>query len=316
MSERAGVGARYNGAMGAYGVEITVYALVVAGLLGLVMGSFVNCWAWRAIRGESVLAGRSHCATCGHVLAARDLVPVLSWLAAGRKCRYCAQPISARYPATELVSAAAYVAIVASFGLSLETLEMLAFASILLFLSLTDIDDFTIPNGCIAAALGVRAAYLAITFALGQTGAGDIAYYAGSALAVGVALVVVVLIADKAFGRPSMGGGDLKLFVVAAFYFGWQQCLFLVIVSCVLGIASSLLLPAREVAPGNAEAPGDTEAPGAAAPASPRAAAPAVPGQPDSVLKRSFPFGPSIAVACLVTMFAGPQFVSWYLGLL
>ena len=271
-----------------YDPYVMVYVLVLAGLLGLIMGSFINCWAWRSIHGESVLAGRSHCTTCNHVLGVRDLVPVVSWLASGRKCRYCGQPISARYPATELVCAVVFVAIAFTYGLSIETVELMAFAGILLFLSLTDLDAYIIPNGCIVAALVVRAVYLGVAFVLGTVDGGQILYYVASAFGIGVALLVIILIADKVFGRESMGGGDLKLYFVAGFYFGWQQCLFLVVVSCVIGILVALLGPKPESGSGDDE----------------------------GALKRVIPFGPSIAVACVITMLVGNQFVSWYLGLL
>ena len=71
---------------------LTVYCCVLAALLGACMGSFLNCMAWRVVHGESVLRGRSHCDACGHVLGARDLVPVVSYLVSGGKCRYCGEP--------------------------------------------------------------------------------------------------------------------------------------------------------------------------------------------------------------------------------
>lgn len=273
---------------------VTAYVLVVAGLLGLVMGSFINCWAWRSTHGESVLAGRSHCPVCGHDLGVRDLVPVFSWLLSGRRCRYCGEPVSARYPATELICAVTFVGIVFVYGLSIETIELLAFAGILLFLSLTDIDDFIIPNGCIIAALAVRAVYLAVASFMGALTLGDIGYYLASGFGMGIALIVVVLVADKVLGRESMGGGDLKLYAVAGFYFGWQQGLFLVIVSCIIGIIVALVTM-RNAAP---ETEGTQES------------------QEESFTKRPFPFGPSIAAACVITMLIGKPFISWYLSLL
>lgn len=270
------------------------YSLVVAALIGLVMGSFINCWAWRYCNGESVTKGRSHCTSCRHDLAARDLVPVFSWIASGGKCRYCGERVSARYPATEVLCAIVFVAIVAAYGLSLETVELLAFTGILLFLSLVDLEIFIIPNGCIVAAIAVRVAYLIAAFAFGWLSLEEVGYYALSAFAIGVALLVVVLIADKVFGRDSMGGGDLKLYFVAGLYFGWQQGLFLVILSCIIGILVSVLAPRRaEETP--VGVPDD---------------------DPDSVFRRVIPFGPSIAAACVITMLVGQPLVSWYLGFL
>ena len=271
-------------------ILIACYA-VVAALFGLVMGSFVNCWAWRSVHGESVVHGRSHCPACGHDLGARDLVPVVSWLASGGACRYCGKRISVRYPVTEVVCAAVFAAIVATHGATLESLELMAFSGVLLFLSLTDLDEFVIPNGCIVAALAIRAAYMLASWALGAMTLADIGYYVISAIGVGVALLLVVLLADRLFGRESMGGGDLKLYFVAALYFGWQQSIFLVIASCVIGILVALLSP--RFAGDSQDGPED-----------------------EGVLKRVIPFGPSIAAACVVVMLVGDPVATWYLGLL
>ena len=262
----------------------TTLTLVLVAVLGLVMGSFINCWAWRTVHGESIMKGRSHCATCNHELAPRDLIPVVSWLISGGKCRYCGEKISARYPITEVITALGYCALFLRFGFSLETVELMAFSSILLFLSLTDLDDYLIPNGCIIAAIAVRVVYLAAAWALGIMQVGDIIYYVASGFGVGIALLVVVLVADFVAKRDTMGGGDLKLYFVAGLYFGAVQMIFVVIASCVIGLVVALLGPK--------------------------------PDDEESAMKRVIPFGPSIAAACFITMLAGEPLVSWYFSLL
>ena len=57
---------------------VTAYILTLSALLGLVLGSFSNCAAWRMAHGESVAKGRSHCGACGHTLSPRELIPVVS----------------------------------------------------------------------------------------------------------------------------------------------------------------------------------------------------------------------------------------------
>lgn len=271
---------------------IAAYFTAIAAVLGLVMGSFLNCWAWRITHGESVLHGRSHCTTCGHALGPADLVPVFSWLFSRGRCRYCGERVSWRYPATELVCAVAYASIVATYGPTLESVELVCFASALLLLSLTDIDDYLIPNGAIIAAIVVRALYIA---AVGLLGLGDAAQLATESLVgglvIGIPLIVVVLIADRILKRPSMGGGDLKLFFVAGLFFGWQQCLLLVIVACVIGIVVAF------------------------AGGSPRAAAEGDEDGPQDGVHRVIPFGPSIAAACWIIMLCGDMVLSWYWGL-
>ena len=238
--------------------SFVAFALLAAGLLGLIVGSFVGRWARRHACGKPVADKRPRCTSCGHELGARDLIPVFSWIATRGTCRYCSSRISVRYLVAEVVSAITFVAIVATYGPSLESMELLAFSSILLFLALVDIEKRIIPNGCIALAIAVRAIYLAISFVQGTITASGIAYFAASAFGMGITLLAVVLLADWMFGQASMGGGDLKLFFVAALYFGWQQGLFLIMASCVFGIATAVVA-SRLSPPAPSNAPGAHE---------------------------------------------------------
>ena len=303
------------GSLASFDAPIVAYVLCVTALLGLVMGSFINCWAWRYMNGESVLKGRSHCTSCGHVLGLADLIPIISWLASGRKCRYCGAPVSARYPATELVCALVFVGIVARYGLTLQTVELLAFSGVLLFLSLTDLDDYLIPNGCILAAIAIRVVYLGVTFAMGTTSLDQIIYYAASGFGVGLVLVVIVLIADRVFGRDSMGGGDLKLYFVAGLYFGWQQCLLLVIISCIIGIVVAVVgSRAMESSSSNDEADQSISVDGIGQESGAESNGQAV--EEKSMFKRMIPFGPSIAASCVIIMLVGEPLINWYLSFL
>ena len=281
-----------------------VYLLVLTGVLGMVLGSFINCWAWRCMHGESVLEGRSHCTSCGHVLEPRDLIPVLSWVLSGGKCRYCGEHVSVRYPLTELVLGVSFVAILAVYGPTLETLELCLFACVLLFLSLTDIDDYLIPNACIVVALVIRCVYLAIMCALGSMTTADLLFYVGSAVGVSVVLLATVLVADHVLGRESMGGGDLKLYAVAALYFGWQQMLFLIVVSCLLGLGSTVFFRGRALEEGEGQEAGVQSQDDSGEQ-----------DQPEPTGSQPFPFGPSIALACVITMLCGGPVISWYLSL-
>lgn len=280
------------------------YISVVTVLLGLIMGSFLNCVAWRITQGERWTSGRSHCDSCGHVLELRDLIPVLSWLSTKGNCRYCGQHVSARNPLTEVLTAAVYLAIVWTYGLGFEALEMMGFASVLLVLSLTDLDDYFIPNGCILAAVIIRALYILV---VGLQGGDAIGLAVGSlisALVVSVPLLIIVLIMDRVMGQPSMGGGDLKLFAVAGLYFGWQRCLFLVIVSCLLGLLFALI--SQHVGSSGEDA-GQPESSGTDGTDD---------DEDEELPARAFPFGPAIAVACVITMLFGNQVLAWYLSLL
>ena len=80
-------------------------AVAVAALVGLVVGSFLGTLVLRPPKGLPVVSGRSMCPACGHQLKAGELIPVVSWLVQRRRCRACAQPIPAFYPAMEIAGA-------------------------------------------------------------------------------------------------------------------------------------------------------------------------------------------------------------------
>jgi len=93
--------------------------IVLLAILGLIAGSFINALVWRLHEQSdgsektvdlSILKGRSVCPNCHHKLAAKDLLPVISWLLLRGKCRYCGKPISSQYPVVELITAALFVA--------------------------------------------------------------------------------------------------------------------------------------------------------------------------------------------------------------
>lgn len=285
----------------------TAYCVVVAVVLGLCMGSFLNCLAWRMTHGESVLHGRSHCATCGHVLAAYDLVPLASWLVTRGRCRYCGARVSARYPVAEALCAVLYVSIFLRYEIALEALELAAFGSVLLVLSLTDIDEFIIPNSTIVAAIAIRLAYILVGGALGiHDAAALVAASIANGLIVAIPILLLAMVMDHILGKESLGGGDVKLLFVAGMYFGWQQCLFLLVVACVLGIVVGLVGKAHTTTElGVQDKNGALEEPMAAEHTKSS-------GQADPAL---IPFGPSIALACWITMIVGSYVLNWYLGL-
>lgn len=91
--------------------------IVVASAVGLILGSFLSVLLARWPKFDDVVAGRSRCPHCSHVLAWRDLVPLVSWLLLRGRCRYCRAPVSPLYPALELVMAGALGGYVAAQGL-------------------------------------------------------------------------------------------------------------------------------------------------------------------------------------------------------
>ena len=209
------------------------FLLLLTFLLGAVLGSFANCMAWRIARGEDFVHGRSHCPVCGHVLAARDLIPVLSYLMQRGRCRYCGAKLSRRYLLTELGTGLLFVLLLLRYGVSWAALQNSLLAVLLLAIALVDWDCMLIPNGLIVAGIGNR-----LLFAL--LSRESLLACLGNGLLIAVPLLLLVLLLDRLLGRESMGGGDVKLFFMLALYFDWRCSLLLLLLSCILGIFFAL----------------------------------------------------------------------------
>lgn len=220
---------------------LTVYCCLLAALLGACMGSFLNCAAWRIVHGESVLRGRSHCDACGHVLAVRDLIPVVSYLAAHGRCRYCGAKLSRRHVLAEAVSALVFVTLLLHYDISLQALEGWCVAGILLACSFADLEGYIIPDRFIA--VGVVLFITTLFFdpqPLRRALDGAI-----GGLAVAGCVLLLVLGMEKLLGREAMGGGDIKLLFLTGLFFGWKRNLLCLVAACVIGIVWGLLQKKR-----------------------------------------------------------------------
>lgn len=142
-------------------VDLRPLLVGFAGLFGLIVGSFLNVVIYRVPAGLSVVTPRSACPTCKTPIRALDNIPVLSWLVLGAKCRTCAHPISARYPAVEATTAVLF-AVLTWWGLDHAPVMvplLLYVGAIGVALFMIDLDTFRLPDRI------VKPAYLiAVTF--------------------------------------------------------------------------------------------------------------------------------------------------------
>lgn len=217
---------------------VTAYLITLTAVLGLVMGSSLNCLAWRIVHNEKWSGGRSHCAVCGHELKSTDLIPLFSYLALRGRCRYCGEKISPRYPAAEAALAVIFVSLLLRYDLSVEAGLSMLLCACLFCLSLVDLDIQIIPDRFLVIAGAARLVYLAV---FGGLGGGLL-----RGLALGGSVLLLSLVMDKVLHKESMGGGDIKLLFVLGLYFDLPCCFFLLIAACILGIVLALVLGAKE----------------------------------------------------------------------
>ncbi len=198
---------------------MTALLLVLAGLLGLAVGSFLNVVVWRVPQGKSVVSPPSACPTCGHAIRARDNVPVLSWVLLRGRCRDCSAPISVRYPLVELGTAAAFVLVALKFGLTWPLPAYLYLAAVGIALALIDLDCQRLPDVLVLPSYPVVGLLLVLA-SLDPGGTADWGALARGAIG-GAALFVFYFLL---FFFGGMGYGDVKLAGVlglATAWLGW-----------------------------------------------------------------------------------------------
>lgn len=193
---------------------LTAYILCITFLLGCCLGSFADCLAMRLLSGESALAGRSHCDSCGHVLSAPDLVPLFSWLFLKGRCRYCGAKVPAECFFTELLAGIGCCLIVYRFDLSVMSLRGVLLGLILLTMALTDLHGWIIPDrlqiaGCLV--------FLVTAFLLPEP-VSRILYGLLFGTVLGGGMLLLSLLFDRLTGKESLGGGDIKLFFMTGLY--------------------------------------------------------------------------------------------------
>lgn len=211
--------------------SLTGLLVVVAALLGLVIGSFLNVVVYRVPNGLSIVSPPSACPRCGAGIQPRDNLPVVSWLILRGKCRSCGTAISMRYPLVEFGTALAFVTVVVWFlsalprgasllasGLALLAFLYLAAASIAL--ALIDLDVHRLPNSIVFPVYAVGVTLLG--------GAGLLDADMESLARAGIGLVILwIFYLLMALAYPGgMGFGDVKLAGALGLflgYLGWGQ---------------------------------------------------------------------------------------------
>lgn len=231
-------------------------AYIVAFILGLSVGSFLNVLALRSLEEKSLFTPASSCPHCGHLLGVLDLVPIVSYLVLKGRCRYCKQRIWWHYPVVELLAGIVFVVMLAKFGLSWEGLAMTIFACTLIAICITDFKAKLIPHEITYPSMLLGIFYSAAVRhdALGTLAGIGVSYILFDFLAFyGLKLYIAIhkYPTDRAHGELKvegmdamddeldrnfefkegepeeeievMGGGDAVLSAVISAWLGWQK---------------------------------------------------------------------------------------------
>jgi leader peptidase (prepilin peptidase) / N-methyltransferase len=237
------------------------FGYILAGILGAVIGSFLNVVIHRVPREKSIVFPSSRCPSCGAVIAFYDNIPILSYLVLRGKCRGCKEHISARYPAVEFLTAVAFVAIAWHDGLSAALPFDLILVAALLALIFIDAEHMILPNaitypGIVFAVV----ARLLVPYLVGAPHFDDIASLslgnmagmplwvrslAGAgigALVGGGSLWLMGWIWEKLRGVEAMGLGDVKMMFMVGAYLGWRLTILTIFFGVLSGSVIGVLL--------------------------------------------------------------------------
>ena len=256
---------------------MTAYFATVAGLFGLLIGSFLNVVAYRVPLSRSVVSPPSACPECGHPIRWKDNIPVVSWLLIKGRCRDCDASISARYPFVEAATGALFVGSYLVIGPVWVLPAYLLFVATTVVLVLTDLDHKRIPNRILYPATAAAVMLIAAGAAADGSMVSIPRALAGGGIYFGLLLVIALL------ARGGFGMGDVKLaFLLGTFlaFQSWDTLWSGIFLAFLIGGVISLLLLITKRK-----------------------------GRKDAI-----PFGPPLIVGALVALVWGQQLVDWYLS--
>jgi leader peptidase (prepilin peptidase)/N-methyltransferase len=203
-----------------------------------------------------------------------DLIPVFSFLILKGRCRYCQSPLNPRAPFVELITGSLYVALLFRFGAQWRLLLYGILASVLIVISITDLEWMTVPDPVVI--LGVCPAMIFIFFGQGP----NVFDALTGALAGGGFLLIMGVFSKWVLRKEGMGGGDIKLMAMSGLYLGWRHTLLSLAFASALGGAAALILVLKD----------------------------------KKNLQAEIPFGPFLSIGVLCAVFFGNSVMDFYTG--
>lgn len=210
------------------------YYLIVFFIFGLVLGSFYNVVGYRLPNKMSLITPASHCTSCNHKLSPIELIPVLSWIFLGGKCKNCKNKISIFYPIFELSTGLVFALIYKIFGISIDTFIAIVFSSMILILMISDILYMVIPDellifcGVILFVLKLLTKINIITLIIDM-------------IIPFIVMYLIKVIGDIIFKKESLGWGDIKLMLIFGLVLGYEISIFTIVLASFIALPISLI---------------------------------------------------------------------------
>lgn len=253
-------------------------------ILGAVIGSFLNVCIYRVPQGLSIIRPASRCTSCGTPIKVYDNIPILSYVLLLGKCRKCGAKLSVRYPLVEVLNAALYVLVLATFGSNSPWILVgyALFVSSLIVIFFIDLDYQIIPNGITLPGI-LLAVVLGSTIMPDPFSRSELLGFKTSLagfLAGGGSFYLIAVIGKAILKKDAMGGGDIKMMAMVGGLLGWKGVLLTTFIGSLCGSLmgiSLIMLKGREWG-------------------------------------ARIPFGPYLVTGALISLFRGQDILMWYLG--
>lgn len=244
----------------------------IIGLLGLLVGSFLNVVIYCVPRGDSIAAAGSHCPVCGQALHSWEFIPLVSFLIQEGKCRACQSPISWRRPLVELLTGILFfLTVVSSSGYASNPFRLLInliFVAALVALAFIDLDTFHLPDVLTLPLLGLG---LLGAFLIPGSPTGWESLF--GSLGAGILFWLIALVYPQ-----GMGLGDVKLVAAMGAFLGFPAIFPAIFIASFVGAFTGIFL--------------------------------LIMGRKH--LGQQIPFGPYLAFGALIMLFWGPRIFAWY----
>lgn len=246
-------------------------------IMGASIASFLNVAASRLPKGESIVSPPSHCDACGHKLGVLDLIPVVSYLILGGKCRYCGEKFSPSHVIGEIFLGGIFVLYFHYYYFQPFLFIFLALSAVLYLLTVFDLQSCEMPDFLLWGVGIIGIIYdLCMMYILGSNWFSVIKYFGLSVLAGGGIFLLIFLLS-----RGGMGEGDVILIAALGLFVGIKEMFELIFLSFVLGAIISVALMALKV----------------------------------KSRKDAIPFGPFITLSFFIVQFFGERLLALYEGL-
>ncbi|MCA1630669.1 MAG: prepilin peptidase [Acidobacteria bacterium] len=269
-------------------------ALGFVAALGALIGSFLNVVIHRLPREESIVFPNSRCPSCGTAIRPYDNIPVISYALLRGRCRSCRTPISARYPAVELLVAALFALVFWHDRLTLALPFDLVFVAAIAALIFIDAEHMILPDVITLPGIGFALAARALVpnlYGLGFLSDGlllgtpdwtvSLAGALLGALVGGGSLWLMGFLWERLRGVEAMGLGDVKMMFMIGAYLGWAHTVLVIFLAVVVGSLVGVTLMLRR-------------------------------GERD--MQMLLPFGIFLGTGAIISLLAGHALIGWYVG--